>query len=95
MIVDSEIVRRTAHLARLEFNEADEAEIMKSMNSIIGWMDKLNEVDTEGVQPLIHISEERNVLRNDVAESSLSHERGLRNAPKRDSDYFRVPKVIE
>ncbi|MES2389855.1 MAG: Asp-tRNA(Asn)/Glu-tRNA(Gln) amidotransferase subunit GatC [Bacteroidota bacterium] len=95
MHVDNETVRKIAHLARLEFAEAEEAEMVKNMSAILDWMDKLNEVDTTGVEPLIHISEERNVLREDVAAPALPHDRGLLNAPQRDSDYFRVPKVIE
>jgi aspartyl-tRNA(Asn)/glutamyl-tRNA(Gln) amidotransferase subunit C len=57
-------------------------------------MDKLNEVNTDKVEPLIHMSAEINVLREDVASNSLTHEEALKNAPKKDSDYFRVPKFL-
>lgn len=95
MQIDHETVRRIAHLARLEFQKEEEAEMITAMNRIINWMDKLEEIDTLGVEPLIHISEERNVLREDVNSEPLEHKRGLVNAPHHDSDYFRVPKVIE
>jgi aspartyl-tRNA(Asn)/glutamyl-tRNA(Gln) amidotransferase subunit C len=56
--------------------------------------EKLNEVDTEGVEPLIYMSDNENVLREDEVVQSISHEDALKNAPKKDSDFFRVPKVI-
>jgi aspartyl-tRNA(Asn)/glutamyl-tRNA(Gln) amidotransferase subunit C len=68
---------------------------MKSLNDILDWVEQLNEVATTGVQPLTHMSEEVNNVREDVTLTPLSHARGLFNAPKKDSDYFRVPKVIE
>jgi aspartyl-tRNA(Asn)/glutamyl-tRNA(Gln) amidotransferase subunit C len=58
-------------------------------------MDKLNECDTTGVEPLIHLSSELNVFREDIQLPHLNHQNALLNAPKKDSDYFRVPKVIE
>jgi len=95
MKITPEIVQKTAHLARLELDETAEVKMTLDMIAITDWMDKLNEVDTDEVQPLIHMSEEMNVMRIDQVAHVLSHEDGLKNAPKRDSDYFRVPKVIE
>ncbi len=95
MVIDSATVKKIAHLSRLEFNEQEEMELIKSMNQILTWMDKLNELDTSSTEPLIHISTELNVLRDDKLGEHLPHDRALLNAPKRDSDYFRVPKVIE
>lgn len=95
MIIDKKLLQDIAHLARLEFKTSDEEEMMAEMNKILDWMNKLNEVDTDKVEPLIHLSEELNVLREDETKPSLDHEAGLKNAPKRDSNYFRVPKVIE
>jgi aspartyl-tRNA(Asn)/glutamyl-tRNA(Gln) amidotransferase subunit C len=69
--------------------------MIDEMNKILGWMKQLDEVDTKGVEPLIHISEEQNVLREDEPKNTLSHKEALHNAPKKDSNYFRVPKVIE
>lgn len=95
MSTDIQTIRGLAHLARLEFNETKEQEMLSDLNKILNWMDKLNELNTDHVEPLIHMTEEVNVMREDVAQNTVSHEEGLRNAPKRDSDYFRVPKVLE
>ncbi len=95
MNIDKNIVEKIAHLARLEFSETEKEGLVKDMSKILDWMDKLNEVDTDKVDPLIHMSDEQNVLRNDEIKTLFTHEEGLKNAPKRDSDYFRVPKVIE
>lgn len=84
-----------AHLARLEFNEQGAEKIKQDMTQILDWVEQLNEVDTEGVEPLTTMSSEVNVLREDVVGEHLSRERGLQNAPQKDSDYFRVPKVLE
>ena len=95
MSTDIQTIRGLAHLARLEFNETKEQEMLSDLNKILNWMDKLNELNTDHVEPLIHMTEEVNVMREDVAKNTVTHEEGLRNAPKKDSDYFRVPKVLE
>jgi aspartyl-tRNA(Asn)/glutamyl-tRNA(Gln) amidotransferase subunit C len=64
------------------------------LEKILEMCEKLNEVDTEGVEPLIYMSDNENVLREDEVVQSISHEDALKNAPKKDSDFFRVPKVI-
>jgi aspartyl-tRNA(Asn)/glutamyl-tRNA(Gln) amidotransferase subunit C len=64
------------------------------MERIIEFMDKLQEVDTENVDPLIFMNKEINRLREDKAEVSISQEQALKNGPKTDSDYFRIPKVL-
>ncbi|MEN9445699.1 MAG: hypothetical protein RL728_211 [Bacteroidota bacterium] len=94
MKITEETVDHIAHLARLEFTGDSKKAIMQDMENIIGFMDKLSEVDTEGVEPLIFMSDEINVLREDVAEVSVSQKEALKNAPKHDSDYFRIPKVL-
>jgi aspartyl-tRNA(Asn)/glutamyl-tRNA(Gln) amidotransferase subunit C len=94
MKIDKETVDKIAHLARLEFeNEAKET-MIKDMNNMLGFIDKLNELDTSGVEPLIYMSEEVNVLREDDVKHEITHQEALKNAPKKDSDYFKVPKVI-
>lgn len=95
MKVDKETLEKIAHLARLEFNEKTEGKMLEDLNTIISWVEKLQELDTENVEPLISMAAENNQLREDKVEEHLSHERGLKNAPKKDSDYFRVPKVME
>jgi aspartyl-tRNA(Asn)/glutamyl-tRNA(Gln) amidotransferase subunit C len=94
MSIDKETIKKIAHLARLEFNEKEADKMSDNFNKILTWMDKLNEVNTDKVEPLIHMSEEVNVLREDIVNNSLSHEDALFNAPKKDSDYFRVPKFL-
>ena len=94
MQVNKDIIRKIAHLSRLELDQAAEEAMEKDFNKILGWMDKLNEVNTDNVEPLIHMSSEINVLREDIPANTLSHEDALRNAPKKDSDYFRVPKFL-
>ena len=94
MSIDKETIKKIAHLARLEFNEKEADKMSDNFNKILTWMDKLNEVNTDKVEPLIHMSEEVNVLREDIVNNSLKHEEALFNAPKKDSDYFRVPKFL-
>ncbi|WP_439881574.1 Asp-tRNA(Asn)/Glu-tRNA(Gln) amidotransferase subunit GatC [Pontibacter sp. MBLB2868] len=95
MSTDIQTIRKLAHLSRLEFNEEKEQEMLQDLNKILNWVDKLRELDTESIEPLTHMSEELNVFREDVARNTVTHEEALLNAPKKDSDYFRVPKVLE
>jgi aspartyl-tRNA(Asn)/glutamyl-tRNA(Gln) amidotransferase subunit C len=95
MKIDKELLHKIAHLSRLDFNEQDEQKMINSLNDILEWVEQLKEVDTTGVKALTHMSEEVNTFREDVLLPSLTHEKGLVNAPRKDSDYFRVPKVIE
>jgi aspartyl-tRNA(Asn)/glutamyl-tRNA(Gln) amidotransferase subunit C len=95
MKIDREHLSKIAHLARLEFEEKDAQKMMQDMTAIVDWVDKLNEVNTDGVEPLTTMSYEINVMREDQVKEHLSHERALLNAPKKDEDYFRVPKVLE
>lgn len=95
MKIDRELLNKMAHLSRLEFDERDADRMREDMTAIVEWVEKLNEVDTEGVEPLTTMSHEVNALRDDVVKDHLSHERALLNAPKKDADYFRVPKVLD
>jgi aspartyl-tRNA(Asn)/glutamyl-tRNA(Gln) amidotransferase subunit C len=95
MKITEEIVDHIAHLARLEFEGESKKAIQQDMEKIIGFMDKLSELDTENVEPLIFMSEEVNRLREDFPQVTITHEEALRNAPKKDSDYFRIPKVLD
>ncbi|MBX7125842.1 MAG: Asp-tRNA(Asn)/Glu-tRNA(Gln) amidotransferase subunit GatC [Cyclobacteriaceae bacterium] len=95
MNIDRNTLDKIAHLARLTFEEKDAEEMMKDMSRMVSFVEKLKEVNTEGVEPLTTMSHEVNALRDDVPAAPLEHERALRNAPQHDSDYFRVPKVLE
>lgn len=95
MKIDRPLLDKIAHLARLEFDEKDAEKMIRDMSAIVEWVEQLKEVDTEGVEPLTTMSSEINMLREDVVKEHLSHERALLNAPKKDENYFRVPKVLE
>ncbi len=94
MEVNDSLVLRIAELAKLEFNAEELVEIKQDLKRMIDFVGQLDEVDTTGVEPLIFMSPEKNVWREDVAETVITHEEAMLNAPKRDSDYFKVPKVI-
>lgn len=95
MKIDRALLDKIAHLSRLRFDEKDAEKMMQDMTAIVDWVEKLKEVDTEGVEPLTTMSSEVNAVREDEVIEHLSHESALRNAPKKDSDYFRVPKVLD
>ena len=95
MKINDDLVQHIAHLARLEFQGKDLKAIKGDMENIISFMDKLSELDTDEVEPLIFMSDEVNVLREDVVEKTVTSEQALKNAPKKDSDYFRIPKVLD
>jgi len=95
MKIDPEALQKIAHLARLEVKPAEEAALLASMEIVLTWMEQLDELDTEGVEPLTHMTDEVNNWREDVAKNALSREDGLSNAPSHDEAYIRVPKVIE
>lgn len=92
---DIATLRGLAHLARLEFDATREQQMLGDLNNILDFVAQLESVDTEGIEPLVHLSQEINVLRDDEARNTVSHQEGLRNAPRKDSDYFRVPKVLD
>ena len=93
--IDITTVNEIAHLARLEFNEEAKSEILNDINRMLSFIGKLNELDTDNVEPLIYMTNERNVLRKDESENTITQKEELKNAPKKDSDYFRAPKVIQ
>jgi aspartyl-tRNA(Asn)/glutamyl-tRNA(Gln) amidotransferase subunit C len=94
MKIDIATVDKLAELAKLEFDEKSKSEIIKDLNRILTFVEKLNELDTENIEPLIYMSDEVNVLREDVVKHDISQEEGLMNAPRKDSDYYKVPKVL-
>lgn len=94
MKIDKATVDHIANLARLEFDDQSKDEMVKDLNNIVAFVEKLNELDTTGIDPLIYMNEEVNILREDEAKTEITQEEALMNAPKKDSDYFKVPKVI-
>jgi aspartyl-tRNA(Asn)/glutamyl-tRNA(Gln) amidotransferase subunit C len=96
MKIDTATLDRIAELARLDFTEPAAREaILKDMQRVFDFVEKLNEVDTKGVEPLIFMTEEADVLREDVAVLEVTKQEALRNAPVKDSDYFKVPRVVD
>lgn len=95
MNLDKEMVEKLAHLARLEFSENEKEEMLQDMNKMLAFVDKINELDLEGVEPLIYLTEEGNVLRKDEVKQHVTKDEALKNAPDKDTDYFRVPKVLQ
>lgn len=94
MEVTDNLIDKLSELARLEFNGNEKDAIKQDMERILGFMEKLNELDTDEVKPLIFMSDEINRLRDDVAVTTVSKEEALKNAPVKDSDYFKIPKVL-
>ncbi|MBC7407544.1 MAG: Asp-tRNA(Asn)/Glu-tRNA(Gln) amidotransferase subunit GatC [Arcicella sp.] len=95
MNIDQASLQKIAHLARLEMPESAEKEMMDSLNSVLSWMEELNEINTDNVKPLTHMSLEINAFREDKVIPNISREQGLKNAPKHDGMYFSVPKVMD
>lgn len=94
MEVNDTMVDKLAHLARLKFDESEKQEIKNDLQKMIAFVEKLNELNLEGIEPLMHMSEEVNVLREDEVKGSVSREDALKNAPSHDAQFFKVPKVI-
>ncbi|MGD9327737.1 MAG: Asp-tRNA(Asn)/Glu-tRNA(Gln) amidotransferase subunit GatC [Cyclobacteriaceae bacterium] len=93
MKVDKETLKKIAHLARLDLDERKEKEMLQSLSEILTWVEKLNELNTDKIDPLTNMSMEVNVLREDKIGEHLDREKGLLNAPERDATFFKVPKV--
>ena len=95
MEVNDALVDKLADLARLHFAEEEKKAIKNDLQSMIRFVEKLNELDTTGVEPLLHVSGNVNVLREDEVKGSVSREEGLKNAALHDGEFFKVPKVIK
>ena len=93
--VDDKLIEDLSRLAKLKFDKNSSEKIKDDLSSILGFVDTLSEVDTEGVEPLIYMSEEVNVLREDNIANEVSQKNALKNAPQKDSDYFKVPTVLK
>jgi aspartyl-tRNA(Asn)/glutamyl-tRNA(Gln) amidotransferase subunit C len=95
MAITKEEVLYVANLARLRLDEEETERLARDMSQILDYMELLGQVDTSDVEPLDHVIEIEQSLRKDEPVAPLSHEDALKNAPDADSDYFRVPRVIE
>ena len=95
MKITDEIINHLADLARLEFSDEEKTELKQDLEKMIGFVEKLKEVDTTGIEPLMHITDAVNILREDVAEKTITKQEALLNAPQTDGNFFIVPKVIK
>ncbi len=95
MSVSKEDVDYIADLAHLQFSDEESESLVNDMNQVLDHMATLEEVDTSGVEPLEHVIDLEYRLRDDKAEQPVDHEKALKNAPDADTDYFRVPRVID
>lgn len=94
MEITEELINHIAYLSRLSFHGVEKVNIKKDMENMISFMGQLAEIDTEGLEPLVFMTNESNVLREDIPASTITHDEALLNAPKKDTDYFRIPKVL-
>jgi aspartyl-tRNA(Asn)/glutamyl-tRNA(Gln) amidotransferase subunit C len=95
MQVDDALITKLSRLAMLDFNEAEKEEIKADLEKMIGFVDKLKELDTTGIEPLLHMTGNNNMLREDDIKNMLSQQEALKNAPLHDTQFFKVPKVIK
>ncbi|MGB1216966.1 MAG: Asp-tRNA(Asn)/Glu-tRNA(Gln) amidotransferase subunit GatC [Saprospiraceae bacterium] len=95
MKIDRELILKLERLSNLSLSEEERQEMQKDLESMLGMVNKLDELDLEGVEPLVHISDEVNVLREDKVENQLSQEEALKNATKKDKQFFLVPNVMK
>lgn len=95
MSISKEQVKHIANLAHLKLKDDELESYTKELGSILDYMEKLNELDTSNVEPLTHPTENKNVFREDELEKSVDRKDALKNAPEKDDEYFKVPKVIK
>ncbi|HEU5053708.1 MAG TPA: Asp-tRNA(Asn)/Glu-tRNA(Gln) amidotransferase subunit GatC [Hanamia sp.] len=95
MNVNDALIERLANLSRLQFDENEKEEIKVDLEKMIGFIDKLNELDTENVEPLLHMTGNKNIFRKDKVKGEIPREEVFRNAPLHDEEFFKVPKVIK
>lgn len=94
MAVSKDEIKKIAGLAHLRFSESEIENLQDDMNRVLTYMEKLNELDTENVEPLSHPNEMANVFREDELKQSIPNEEALKNAPEKENKFFKVPKVI-
>ncbi|MHC4212194.1 MAG: Asp-tRNA(Asn)/Glu-tRNA(Gln) amidotransferase subunit GatC [Planctomycetota bacterium] len=93
--IDQQQVRKVAKLSRLDLSDAEVEEFTGQLSAILGYVEKMNELDTESVEPLAHCLPVHNVFREDIVRESLGTEKALANAPQEDGEFFRVPKILD
>ena len=95
MEINNELIDKLANLAKLDFDDTAKKEIREDLEKVLTFFEKISELDTANVEPLIYMNEEVNVFRKDEAKQLITREEGLKNAPLQDGEFIKVPKVIE
>ena len=95
MSIDNSTVKKVAKLARLKVDAKEEQSLKNELNNILEWVDKLQKVDTENIDPMLSVSNEPMPMREDMVTSKLDNKQILSNAPDKKAGFFVVPKVVE
>jgi aspartyl-tRNA(Asn)/glutamyl-tRNA(Gln) amidotransferase subunit C len=95
MKITKQEVEHVARLARLELSEQEKEKLTNQLSNILTYVEKLNELDTRGVDPTAHVLDIKNVMREDVPAQSLTQAQALANAPEKTAGHYKVPKIIE
>ena len=95
MQITIQTIDKLANLSQLQFNDEEKVALQSDLEKMIGFIQQLEKVDTTGIEPLLHISDAVNVLREDELKGSITREEALLNAPSKDEQFFKVPKVIK
>ena len=93
--IDQEQVRKVAKLSRLDLSQSEILEFTGQLGAILDYVEKMNELDTENIEPLAHCLPVSNVFRDDRIKKSLGTEKALANAPQKEETFFKVPKILE
>jgi len=95
MKIDQTLIEKLAKLSQLDFSQEAKSKMEQDLNKILAFVDELNTLNTDDIEPLVYINEEVNKLREDKVDEHLPKEKALKNAPDKDSDYFKVPTVLK
>ncbi len=95
MNINQNVISKLARLSKLKFNEDEMKLISNDLSKMLDFINQLQDLDTEGIDPLIHMNEEINNWREDKVQGMISQEEALSNSPVKDGTYFKLPKVLE
>jgi len=95
MKIDDNLLNRLAKLSKLNFEGTEKEAIKQDLQNILNFIEQINQVNTDGVEPLIHITNNKNAFRKDESKQLITKKEALSNAPKKTHDFFLVPKVIK
>ena len=95
MEINDAMFEKLASLAKLKFDETEKVQIKNDLQNMIGFIEKMNDLDTSNVEPLLHMTANENVLREDVVAGSISNDDAMKNATNKNAPFFIVPKVIK